>query len=93
MPLALGIATAAGAPPISGLTSAIVAGLLTTFLRGSLPEVIGGLDPASTVIGALSLFNLILHPMIKNRVLHVVPAPLWVVVFAIPVAYLFEHHP
>jgi MFS superfamily sulfate permease-like transporter len=35
LPLALGIATAAGAPPISGLISAIVAGLMTTFLRGS----------------------------------------------------------
>ncbi len=35
LPLALGIAMAAGAPPVSGLISAIVGGLLTTFIRGS----------------------------------------------------------
>ena len=35
LPLALGIATAAGAPAISGLVSAILAGLFTTFVRGS----------------------------------------------------------
>ncbi len=35
LPLALGIATAAGAPPISGLVSVVIAGVLATFLRGS----------------------------------------------------------
>jgi MFS superfamily sulfate permease-like transporter len=35
LPLALGIATAADAPPISGLVSVVVAGVVATFLRGS----------------------------------------------------------
>ena len=35
LPLGLGIAIASDAPPISGLISAIVGGLVTTFIRGS----------------------------------------------------------
>jgi carbonic anhydrase len=190
LPLALGIATAAGAPPISGLVSSIVAGLFTTFVRGSkvaingpgnslivilaagfaafggeaeaFPHLLGAIvvagavqvafgllrlgklgnmipaaviqamlaaigliiiskqahvlfghepaagsplatienlsgsiadfNPAATVIGVLSLLIMIIHPQIKAKVIHFVPAPLWVVIFAIPIAYLFEHH-
>lgn len=188
LPLALGIATAAGAPPISGLVSAIVAGLLTTFLRGShvaingpgnalivivaagftafggegafehilgatmvaggiqmlfgvlrlgklgdlipaavvqgmlaaigliiiskqshvmfggsssfasaidvfldLPRTVAAAHPAAALIGLISLLILVVHPRIKARAVHFVPAPLWVVVFAIPTAFAFEH--
>ena len=35
LPLALGIAVSAGAPPISGLIASIIGGLVTTFFRGS----------------------------------------------------------
>lgn len=190
LPLALGIATAAGAPPISGLISAIVAGLLATFLRGSkvaingpgnslivivaagftafgggaevfphvlgaivvaggiqilfgllrlgklgdiipaaviqgmlaaigliivakqahvmfghessagspvdafqaLPDSVAALNPAAATIGVLSIVILIVHPRIKAKVVHFIPAPLWVVFFAIPIAYAFEHY-
>lgn len=189
LPLALGIATAAGAPPISGLVSAIVAGVLATFLRGSkvaingpgnsliviiaaafaafgggpevfphvlgavvvsgalqvllgllkagklgdiiptaviqgmlaaigliivgkqahvifggtaggggpidvfrqLPETMSHLHPAATVIGILSVVILVAHPRMKAKVIHFVPAPLWVVFFSVPIAYGFEH--
>ena len=36
LPLALGIAVASGAPPISGLTSAIIGGVVVTLFRGSI---------------------------------------------------------
>ncbi len=187
LPLALGIATAAGAPPISGLVSCVVAGLVATFVRGSkvgingpgnslvvivagafailggpesfphvlgavviaggiqalfgllrlgrvgdiippaviqgmlaaigliivskqahvvfghappdggtldavraLPATVAGLDPAATVIGVLSVVILAVHPKIKTKLVHFVPAPLWVVIFAIPIAFAFE---
>ncbi|MFK8002196.1 MAG: SulP family inorganic anion transporter [Polyangiales bacterium] len=183
LPLAFGIATAAGAPPISGVVSAIIAGVLATFLRGShvaingpgnsliviialalvsfgdaaspFPHVLGAvvvaggvqvlfgvmrlgrlgdllptaviqgmltaigliiigkqahvllgksaagfspveaftelpvsalsLEPIAATVGILSLVVLMAHPRIKAKLIHFVPAPLWVVVLSVPV--------
>jgi len=188
LPLSLGIATAAGAPPISGLVSVVVAGLLATFIRGShvaingpgnslivivaaafsafgggpeafphvlgavvvaggfqvafgllklgklgdivppaviqgllsaigliiigkqahvlfgrepggggpidvflaLPESVGQLELAATAIGLLSLLVLVVHPRIEAKVIHFVPAPLWVVILALPLGFVFQ---
>src|SRR3954454_14661733 len=49
VPFSLGIAVAAGAPPICGLISAIIAGLVLPFLGGSYVTISGpaaGLAPA-----------------------------------------------
>jgi MFS superfamily sulfate permease-like transporter len=49
LPLSLGIAVASGAPPITGLTSAIIAGLIVPFIGGTYVTVSGpaaGLAPA-----------------------------------------------
>ena len=190
LPLALGIAAAGGAPPISGLVSVVVAGLLATFIRGSkvaingpgnaliviiasafaafggepemfphvlgavvvaggfqvafgllrlgklgdivppaviqgllaaigliivgkqahvlfgrdsggggpidiflaLPETVGNLNLAATAIGLLSLLVLVVHPRIKAKIVHFVPAPLWVVILALPLGFLFQRY-
>lgn len=47
LPLALGIAIAAGAPHMSGVISAVVGGVVTTFLRGSRIAING---PANSLI-------------------------------------------
>ena len=41
LPLGLGVAIASGAPPVAGLISSIVGGILTTFLRGSYVAING----------------------------------------------------
>src|SRR5271165_7369041 len=49
VPFSLGIAVASGAPPIAGLISAIIAGLVLPFLGGSFVTISGpaaGLAPA-----------------------------------------------
>lgn len=188
LPLAFGIATAAGAPPISGVVSALVAGLLATFLRGShvaingpgnsliviialalvafghtdnpFPHVLGAvvvaggvqvlfglmrlgrlgdqlptaviqgmltaigliivgkqthvllgksaaglspveafaeipasalsLEPIAATVGVVSLLVLMLHPRIKAKLIHFVPAPLWVVMLSIPMVLVLS---
>ncbi len=50
LPLSLGIAIAAGAPPMAGIWSAVVGGLVTTFFRGGHISVNG---PAKGVIGII----------------------------------------
>lgn len=47
MPLALGIAIAGGAPPMSGIISVIIGGVVTTFIRGSHVAING---PANSLI-------------------------------------------
>lgn len=50
MPLCLGIALASGVPPVAGIISAIVGGLVTTFIRGSHIAING---PAAALIAAV----------------------------------------
>jgi MFS superfamily sulfate permease-like transporter len=187
LPLALGIAMAAGAPPIAGLVSAIVGGLVTTFLRGThvaingpgnglivivagafaalggpgafphvlgavvvagalqvvlgllrlgkladlvpsaviqgmlaaigliivgkqlhvlfghrstssdpievyreLPETVLHMNPFVAAIGVVSVLVLVVHPRVERKLVHFVPAPLWVVAFAVPMVLAFN---
>ena len=50
MPLALGIALASGVPPMSGILSAIIGGIVTTFFRGSHVAING---PAAGLIAVI----------------------------------------
>lgn len=188
LPLGLGIAVAAGAPPMSGILSAILGGLITTFIRSSKIAIngpgnvmivlifsamqllgdfqavlaaivfsgilimalgalklgrLGTLIPASviqgllaaigilimvkqiytalgtqpnaknpidmileiplavfdanpfvTLISGITILILLMHPRIKSKFVHFIPAPIWVIGVSIPLVYLFNFiHP
>lgn len=189
LPLALGIAIASGAPPIAGLISAIIGGVVTTLFRGSfvgingpgnglivvtliaiaalddgsaqtynyvlaafvvsgliqvgfgllrlgkygdffpssvvngllaaigiiilgkqfhtalgttststnafatlveIPQSIANLNPFVTIIALVSILLLIFHPRIKNKSFQFIPAPMWVLLFSVPMVFLFN---
>lgn len=81
LPLALGIAIGAGAPPMSGIISVVVGGVLTTFLRGSRVAINGpGNSLIALVLVAISMledgsgntFNYILAAFIVSGAIQVV---------------------
>lgn len=189
LPLSLGIAVAAEAPAVSGLLAALVAGLVTTFVRGShiaingpgnahiavilmgmtslhdgsghtfqyvlaaivfagalqagigllrlgklgdvfptsvihgilaaigliilgkqvhvalgsethakstlgilldIPHSVMQIHPTAALIAGLSLAIFFFYPRVKNKLLHFIPAPMWVLVVAVPLAILFS---
>ena len=49
-----------------------------------IPDFIGHLDPRATLIGAISLAIMLSWPMLKNAFLRKIPAPLLVLLIAIP---------
>ena len=56
-----------------------------------IPKSLLSLDPKITIITVLSLFILIIYPKVKNKLFHFVPAPVWVLIFAIPYVFLYQH--
>lgn len=55
----------------------------------SLPDSLVEGNPFVAAIAVLSILILIFHPRIRNRLIHFVPAPMWVLVISIPLAHLF----
>lgn len=47
-------------------------------------------NPFISCIALVSLLVLILHPKIKSKLVHSIPAPIWVLLFSIPFVYIFN---
>lgn len=50
----------------------------------AIPQAFTGMIPSVTIIGVVSLLIMIFHPMLKVKWIQLIPAPLWVLIFAIP---------
>ncbi|TAE61590.1 MAG: SulP family inorganic anion transporter [Bacteroidetes bacterium] len=62
-------------------------------LFASIPEFFAHLDPRATLIGIISLAIMLGWPFIKNKTIRIIPAPLMVLMIAIPAELLmdFQH--
>lgn len=54
-------------------------------------ENLPDLDPKVTVIAVTCLVIIALYPRIKNKLIHFIPTPIWVLLFSIPLVLLFEN--
>lgn len=59
-------------------------------LLGSIPEFLLHLDPKATLIGIISLAIMLSWPFIKNPIIKKIPAPLVVLLIAIPAELLMD---
>ncbi len=56
----------------------------------TLPSSIMSPNVPILIIALVSLLILIVHSQVKNRTVHFLPAPVWVLLWAVPAAYLFD---
>jgi MFS superfamily sulfate permease-like transporter len=59
-------------------------------LIAAIPRSIGRLNPEITLIGLVSLLILFILPLIRNRYVRMIPAPLIVVLVAVPLGIYFD---
>jgi MFS superfamily sulfate permease-like transporter len=59
-------------------------------VMGQIPDAILNMNPEIALIAMTSFFILAVHPHIKFKLIRMIPAPMWVVVFAIPFSHLFD---
>lgn len=70
----------------------------TAELLASLPDTIskiakGQIAPLPYVIGLLSLGIMILYSVARNRFLHLIPAPMWIVLIGIGISFFAQNNP
>lgn len=56
----------------------------------NIPQYFIDQNPFVGLITVISLLVLILHPKIKSKLVHIIPAPIWVLIFSIPFVFIFN---
>jgi len=56
-----------------------------------IPKSLFQLDPRIAVITIISLGIMIIYPKVRNKLFHFLPAPVWVLIFAIPYVLLYQY--
>jgi len=80
-------------PVLLDVNPAMTKGLGPLGLLGAVPKFIAHLDPKATLIGVVSLAIMLGWPYIKNKYVKMIPAPLMVLIIAIPAELFmdFQH--
>jgi len=80
-------------PVLLDVNPAMTKGKGPIALLGSIPDFIAHLDPKATLIGIVSLVIMLGWPYIKNKTIKMIPAPLVVLLIAIPAELVmdFQH--
>lgn len=68
----------------------VPAGKEPVALIEELPHSFMNMNPEVAIIGLVSLLILFLHPLIKNKSVKRIPAPLIVLIIAVPLGYVFD---
>lgn len=56
----------------------------------AIPDSLLHLNPYVACIGVFSLLVILIHPRLNNKLIHFIPAPLWVLILSVPAAYAFD---
>ena len=56
----------------------------------AIPDSLLHLNPYVACIGVFSLLVLLIHPRLDNKLIHFIPAPLWVLILSVPAAFAFD---
>lgn len=64
--------------------------LIQVFLQ--IPSSITSLNPLVSLIALLSLMVFIVHPHLQLKWVQLIPAPMWVLIISIPLAWVFKIH-
>lgn len=80
-------------PVLLDVDPAMTKGVGPIGLFGKIPHFIGALDPKATLIGVVSLAIMLGWPYIKNKAIKMIPAPLVVLLIAVPAELImdFQH--
>ncbi len=80
-------------PVLLDVNPAMTKGKGPIALLGSIPDFIAHLDPKATLIGVVSLVIMLGWPYIRNKTIKMIPAPLVVLLIAIPAELVmdFQH--
>ena len=73
-----------------GIDPATLKGLEPLELYARIPESLRHADPRVTILGVLSLVIIFGLPLVKFQLLKKVPAPMWVLLITIPLAWLMD---
>ncbi len=57
---------------------------------GSIPSSLLALNPIVTSIGLIAVLVMVLHNKLEIKAIELIPAPVWVILFSLPVVYYFD---